>query len=154
MKIVKAGLAAAFIGGALDILAALTIYPAIYGAKPLRILQSIASGVQGPAAYQGGTASAALGLGLHFLIALAAGFVLTVAMARVEILRRYTLVTGAGFGVAVYFFMQKIVLPLSNAAASQPDMKAMSIGLAIHIFLFGVPMALAVRHVLETGRLR
>lgn len=145
----KAGLIAGLIGGALDILAALVIYPALYGAEPLRILQSIASGVQGPAAYQGGAAAAALGLALHFFIAIVAGLVLAAAMARAGALRRFALTTGALFGVAVYFFMQKIVLPLSNADAQNADGEAMAVGIAIHIFLFGVPMALAVRSVLR-----
>lgn len=33
-----------------------------------------------------------------------------------------------------------------------PDMKAMSIGVAIHIFIFGAPMALAACRLLEMGR--
>ncbi|MCK5746623.1 MAG: hypothetical protein KAH44_10420, partial [Oricola sp.] len=140
MSVLRAGVIAGLIGGALDIIAAVTIYPAVYGAKPERILQSIAAGVEGRAAYEGGAASAILGLVLHFLIAVAAGLVLAFVMARIEAMRRLVLTIGAVFGVAVYFFMQKIVLPLSNAGAQTPDMKAMSIGIAIHIFLFGAPM--------------
>ncbi len=151
MKTVRAGIIAGLIGGALDIIAAVTIYPMVYGATPTRILQSIAAGVQGRAAYEGGAGSAILGLGLHFFIAIVAGLVLAAFMARMESLRRFVLTTGAGFGVAVYFFMQKIVLPLSQAGAQHPDMKAMSIGVAIHIFLFGVPMALAARRALKVG---
>lgn len=149
MKILKAGLFAGLIGGALDILAAFIIYGAVYGAKPVRILQSITAGLQGPAAYQGGTASAAFGLALHFFIAFVAGLVLAVAMMRIDLLRRSTLATGAAFGVAMYFFMQMIVLPLSLAASSSPDMKGLAIGIAIHIFLFGLPMAFAARRVLR-----
>ncbi len=52
-------------------------------------------------------------------------------------------------GGAVYFFKQKIVLPLSLAGAQNPDVKGMSIGIAIHIVLFGVPMAYAARRLLK-----
>ena len=147
MKILKAGLFAGLIGGALDILAAFIIYGAVYGAKPVRILQSITAGLPGPAAYQGGTASAAFGLAIQFFIAFVAG--LAVAMMRIDLSRRSTLATGAAFGVAMYFFMQMIVLPLSLAASSSPDMKGLAIGIAIHIFLFGLPMAFAARRVLR-----
>jgi hypothetical protein len=51
MSIAKAGLAAGIVGGAFDLAAATTIYPAMYGIPPLRILQSIASGVLGTQAY-------------------------------------------------------------------------------------------------------
>lgn len=148
-NVIRAGIFAWLAGGALDIVAAATIYPAVYGADPVRILQSIAKGVQGPAAFEGGAASAALGLGLHFFIAIIGGIVLAAAMQRIALLRAQPLLTGAGFGVAVYFFMQKIVLPLSLAGAQNPDAKDMSIGIAIHIVLFGVPMAYAARRLLK-----
>jgi len=51
--------------GILDILDAF-IFFGLRGVTPVRILQSIASGVLGRAAYQGGTRTAALGLALHF----------------------------------------------------------------------------------------
>ncbi len=54
--------------GILDILDAF-IFFGLRGARPIGILQSIASGVLGRAAYQGGMRTAALGLLLHFVIA-------------------------------------------------------------------------------------
>lgn len=153
MRSLKAGLAAGLVGGALDIIAALTIYPAVYaGLTPMQVLQSVASGVQGAAAGSGGWASAMLGLGLHFLIALAFGLVLAAAMARLAISQRLWPLTGAIFGVCVYFFMQKVVLPLSMVPMGNgPDAKAMAIGLAIHIFIFGIPTAFVARQFLSRG---
>ena len=145
----KAGLLTGLLGGALDIAAALTVYPAVYGASPVRILQSIAAGVQGPAAYEGGAASAALGLGLHFFIAICAGIVLVAAMAKITLLRKWPLLTGVGFGVAMYYVMQKIVLPLSLAGAQTHDAKSLAIGLAIHMFIFGAPMGFAANRMLK-----
>ena len=56
--------------GVLDILDAFVFF-GIRGVPPLRILQAVASGLVGPAAAaDGGLATAALGLLLHFLIAL------------------------------------------------------------------------------------
>ena len=91
---VLAGLAA----GAADILAAFVIYRP---AAPVQILQTIAAGLQGPAAYEGGMASAALGLACHFLISiLFAGLFVAAAGAAPVLLRRPTL-SGLGFGVAL-----------------------------------------------------
>ena len=56
--------------GTLDILFA-TGFWALRGVAPQRILQSVAAGVLGKASFGGGAASAALGLGLHYLIAIA-----------------------------------------------------------------------------------
>ena len=54
--------------GVLDILDAF-VMTVINGGTPTRVLHSIASGVLGPSAFEGGAATAALGLFLHFLIA-------------------------------------------------------------------------------------
>src|ERR687888_449968 len=68
--ILWAGLAA----GVLDITAAFVVYGA-FGAKPLRILQGIAAGLLGPLSFDGGLATAILGLLCHFLIACSAAAV-------------------------------------------------------------------------------
>jgi hypothetical protein len=152
MRILKAGLIAGLAGGALDIIAAMTIYPAMYpGATWMRVLQSVAAGVLGrEAARAGGMGTALLGLALHMLIAICAGLVLAYAMKHEAALRRLAPLTGAGFGVAMYYFMQKIVLPLSaTGGGGAPDAKGLAVGLAIHIFIFGVPMALIARQFLS-----
>lgn len=148
MSIAKAGLAAGIVGGTFDLAAATTIYPAMYGIPPLRIVQSIASGVLGARAYEGGMQTALLGASFHFLIAIVAGFVLAVALARIAALRQSVAVTAAGFGIAVYFFMQLIVLPLSQFAQRELSLTAHAVGLAIHIFIFALPMVLVARELL------
>ena len=59
--ILRAGL----VSGALDITAALIVY-ARFGTLSVRLLQGIASGLLGQAAFQGGLATALLGLVCHF----------------------------------------------------------------------------------------
>ena len=84
--ILGGGLAA----GLLDIVNAIVFWRLYNGASATVILQSVAAGLQGKAAYAGGVASAALGLVLHLLIMCAmAGRVL----ARLPALAR-TLVDG------------------------------------------------------------
>ena len=58
------------LAGVLDILAAfLMSWPRV---PPVRVLQYIASGALGPAAFRGGAATAAAGLAFHFVIAFGA----------------------------------------------------------------------------------
>ena len=142
MKLIRAGLMTGVAGGALDFAAASIIYPLAYpGLSVMRIWQSVAEGVIGEASYEGGAATAALGVALHFFIALCAGMVLALVMSRAELLRRLWPLSGAVYGVSMYFFMQKVVLPLSLIGLKHPDMKSLAIGLGIHVFIFGIGSA-------------
>jgi hypothetical protein len=55
--------------GILDGLFALIFYGLILGVKPMRIFQSVASGLLGRASYEGGMQSFLLGILLHFVVA-------------------------------------------------------------------------------------
>lgn len=149
MKIAKAGLMTGLAGGALDFAAASSVYPLAYpGLTVMRIWQSVAVGVLGKASYDGGLGAALLGVALHFFIALCAGFALVIVMSRAALFQRLWPVSGAVYGVSMYFFMQKIVLPLSKVGLQHHDAKSLVIGLGIHIFIFGLGSAYAARRVL------
>jgi hypothetical protein len=135
---------AGFACGVMDITAALIVY-GFFGAKPLRLLQGIASGLLGPRAFDGGFATALLGLLCHFAIALGAAAVFYMASRGLRLLIEHAVISGALYGVAVYFFMQRIVLPLSAAAKRPFSLKMMIIGVVIHIFCVGLPISLSVR---------
>ncbi len=135
---------AGFACGVLDITAALVVY-GYFGAKPMRLLQGIASGLLGPKAFDGGLATALLGLLCHFFIAFGAATVYFVASRPIRPLTQYAVVSGVLYGVAVYFFMNRIVLPLSAAAKRPFSLKLMIIGVVIHIFCVGLPISLSVR---------
>jgi len=62
-----------------------------------------------------------------------------------EILVEHALVAGVLYGVAVYFFMQWVVLPLSKATRRPFSWEMMWIGVAIHMLCVGLPIALSVR---------
>lgn len=146
----KAGLLTGLAGGALDFAAASIIYPLAYpGLSIMRIWQSVAEGVLGKASYEGGAATAAIGVALHFFIALCAGMALAFVMSRVELSQRLWPLSGAVYGVSMYFFMQKVVLPLSLVGIKHPDAKSLAIGLAIHIFIFGIGSALVAAKALK-----
>jgi hypothetical protein len=130
--------------GVLDITAALVVYGTM-GAKPLRLLQGIAGGLLGPRTYGGGFATALLGLVCHFVIAFSAAAVFVAASRVAPLLVRYALVSGVLYGIAVYFFMNRVVVPFSAAARFPFSFKMMVIGVVIHIFCVGLPIALAAR---------
>jgi len=138
--IVTAGLAC----GVPDITAALVVYGSM-GLKPLRLLQGIAAGALGPKSFQGGMATALLGLALHFVIAFGAATVYFAASLGMRILVEQAALCGALYGIAVYFFMNRIVVPLSGATKFPFSLKMMVIGVVIHIFCVGLPIALSVR---------
>jgi len=140
LAVLWAGLAC----GVLDITAAFIVY-GFFGAKPIPLLQGIASGLLGPEAFDGGLATALLGLLCHFVIAYGAATVFFVASRAIPFLTQNAVVSGALYGVAVYFFMNRIVVPLSAAAKRPFSLKLMIIGVIIHIFCVGLPISLSVR---------
>jgi hypothetical protein len=135
--------------GVLDITAAFIVY-GYFGAKPLRLLQGIASGLLGSKAYDGGLLTALVGLCSHFFIAFTASSVYVLLSRRASLLGQYAYVSGALYGVAVYFFMQHIVIPLSAANRRPFSVKMMVIGVVIHIFCVGLPISLATRRYFST----
>ena len=130
--------------GVLDITAALLVYGYL-GAKPLRLLQGIAGGLLGPRAYSGGIATALLGLLCHFVIAFSAAAVYVAASRVTPFLVRHAVLCGVLYGIAVYFFMNRVVVPLSAAVKFPFSVKMMVIGIIIHILCVGLPISLAAR---------
>jgi hypothetical protein len=135
---------AGFACGVLDITAALVVY-GFFGLKPMRLLQGIASGLLGSRAFSGGLATALLGLLCHFLIAFGTAAVYLLASRTLGFLNEHAVVSGVLYGVAVYFFMNRIVLPLSATAKRPFSIQMMIVGVVIHIFCVGLPIALSVR---------
>ena len=137
-------LAAGFACGVLDITAAFIVY-GFFGAKPVPLLQGIASGLLGSKAFQGGLATALLGLLCHFVIAFGAATVYFVASRTTPFLNQNAVVSGTLYGVAVYFIMNRFVVPLSAVAKRPFSLKMMIVGIVIHIFCVGLPISLSVR---------
>lgn len=101
--------------GTLDLIFACTFWGALRGLAPQRILQSIAAGVQGPAAFDGGAGSAALGALCHYFIAIMMVYWYTLAGARLRRLIEHPVRYGLLYGLLLYGVMTYIVVPLSNA---------------------------------------
>ena len=98
------------IGGTLDILFALT-FAAVNGVGPVRLLQTVASGLLGEEAYAGGVPAAALGLAGHFIMSYLWAALFVAIAVRLPGLTARPILAGAIFGVLVFFIMRLVVLP-------------------------------------------
>jgi hypothetical protein len=128
--------------GTLDIVDAFLFFGLRSGATPVRILQSIASGWLGRAAYTGGAGAAALGAITHYFIAFAIVATYFVVSRRVTVLTRHPIACGIVFGLLVYLFMNRVVIPFSAiGAATWPAPPVLANGLLIHAFGIGIPSA-------------
>ena len=129
--------------GAMDITSAIIIAIS-RGSTVTRLLQFVASGLIGQKAFAGGTATAVLGLGLHFLIAFCLVAVFYAASRRLGFMLRRAVLAGLVYGLIVFGVMNLIVLPLS-AAKPRHSLTGDLIQIGIHMFVIGLPTALLIR---------
>src|SRR6058998_1300677 len=118
--IVTAGL----IVGVLDISSAFVIWLG-RGVGLQRGLQGIAAGLLGTKSYEGGMATAGMGLAIHFLVA-------------------FVVVSILFYGFGVYLVMYWFVLPMAFSTFRHRLSNEL-LAVAIHISLIGLPTAFIVR---------
>ena len=130
---------ATVISGTLDILFAMILTLA-FGREIPNMLRLVASGPF-PAATGMGTSGALLGLVVHYVLMaiMATGLVLLIFW-RPE-LARSPLRTGLAYGVATYFVMNWLVVPLRFHAPLPPKAISVATQLFAHVVLVGIPMA-------------
>jgi len=131
--------------GTLDIVFACTFWGVKAGVPATRILQSIAAGLLGKASYAGGVRTAALGLALHYFIAIS----MSIAWFRVAAfwnrLRAQPVPFGMAYGLLLYWIMNYVVVPLSAAGPGSKNPLWVTLSIAVHMFLIGLPIALLGR---------
>ncbi|WAS91483.1 hypothetical protein [Nannocystis punicea] len=144
--VVRATLLATLAAGTLDIGAAILTNLQV----PAQVvLQSVAGGWLGAAAYHGGWPTAWLGLVSHYAIMLTIATIYMVVAARMPALRRWWIGAGVVFGVAVWLVMSFVVVPLSaSPLTGPPDLLAALKPLAVHILAVGLPIAWIARRML------
>ena len=130
--------------GTLDILDAF-IFNGFRGIAPGRILQYIASGVLGRQAFQGGAATAALGLLLHYFIAFGVVAIYLLASRRLPILAEKPFLFGPLYGIGVHLVMHYVIVPMSLVNRGQIQTAAMINQYLIHAFGVGLVTALFAR---------
>ena len=149
MRIGRAILWGGLVGGACDLTYACT-FAALRGVPALRVPQAVASGLLGPASFQEGLTSISLGVVLHFLIALGWAAIYCLASRSFVVLRRRALLCGLTYGLVIYYLMNLVVLPLSRAPKFKSSTLATVTGLAVHILLIGLSIALSARKFMGT----
>ena len=143
-------LAGGLVAGTLDITYACVFWALKADLPPTRIFQSVAAGLLGKASFEGGTATAALGLGLHYFIACSMAVAYYLVARRVPPLRERPVPYGAAYGLLLYGIMNYIVVPLSAAGGGgAKDPLWVGLSIVVHMFLIGVPIALFVRAALR-----
>ncbi len=142
-------LAGGLVAGALDIVYACVFWALKRDVPAQRILQSVAAGLLGEASFEGGWATAALGLALHFLIALSMSAAYYLVSQRWALLWQRPFLCGAGYGLLLYAIMNHVVVPLSAAAPGSKDPLWITLTIAVHALLIGIPIALAARRAIQ-----
>jgi hypothetical protein len=138
-------LAGGFAAGTLDIAYACLFWAVKSGVPAERILQSVAAGVLGTASFEGGSATAALGLVLHYLIAVSMSAVYYLVSGRWPVLWLKPTLCGAGYGLLLYVAMNYFVVPLSAAGPGSKDPLWVGLSITAHVLLIGIPIALFTR---------
>lgn len=142
----RAILAGAAIAGVLDAAFAVIVDVVILRAfSLLGVLQWIASGAIGGAAFNGGLATAALGIAIHFALAALFATAYWIASLRIGALRSHAVPFGLSYGAAIWIVMDLIVLPHSGVPRTAFNPIVFAAFLADHALFVGLPIALAIR---------
>jgi asparagine N-glycosylation enzyme membrane subunit Stt3 len=136
--IVTAGL----VVGILDISSAFVIWW-VRGVGARRGLQGLSAGLMGSRAFDGGLATAGLGLVLHFFVAFMVVTVFYLASRKLRFLTTHPVVSGVFYGIGVYMVMYWFVLPVTFPTFRHRLWNEV-LAVAIHISLIGLPCAVIV----------
>lgn len=123
------------------------IVPSLIQKNPfIVVLQYIASGALGNAAFQGGVATALLGVLFHLVISFAIAAVFILSAERIPPLRRYPIASALLYGFGAFIVMNLIVVPLSAAPPLPTPTTPWLIEAVIeHILMIGLPLGILVR---------
>jgi hypothetical protein len=144
-------LLAGVVGATCDIVYAI-LYYGWKGISAERILQTVASGLLGKPAYDGGLRVAALGLACHYAIVIVAAVLFYAVARRWAWPRQEPITAGLVYGVGIYGFMNFVVLPLS--AYPFPlrfQLLTTATGLLVHMVGVGLPISLITRRAHPAG---
>jgi uncharacterized membrane protein YagU involved in acid resistance len=115
------------------------------------VIQYVASGAMGNAAFAGALATALLGLIIHFFISFVVAGVFILSADRISLLRRNIIFGSLLYGVGVFVVLYVVILPLS-AAPPVPFQTMQTIELIIeHVLVIGLPLGLFVRRSMKTN---
>ena len=119
----------------------------------ISVLQYVASGAMGNAAFTGGPATALLGLVLDFLMTTIMAGIFILSADRIPLLRRYVIPGSLLCGFGVFIVMNFIVLPLSAAPPLQAQPMWLFIEIILEdILLVGLPLGILMQRNANTNQ--
>ena len=124
----------------LDLLAAI-IQTLLMGGNVFRLCQYIASGVFGKDAFTDWS-FAVYGVLFHYAIALAWTFLFFTLYSKFHLSRFNKFLVGIGYGILIWFVMNRVVLGLSNVTTRPFDLVKSLIAASILIVAIGIPLSL------------
>ena len=147
--IIKAGLLA----GTLDITTAFIHYHIKTGKGPFGVLNFVASGFFGKAAFEGGTPMALWGLLFHFIIAFAWTIIFFFLYPSIHLVSKNKIVNGLLYGIVIWAVMNLAVLPLSNVPPFQFDITKAIIAMLILMLAVGLPVSIIISRYYEKNKI-
>ncbi len=147
--ILKAILLGGVLVGALDATDGVAYFGLTAGRNPIQVLQFIASGALGPAAFTGGLPAAALGALIHFGLSFGFTALFVLGWIRFAVVREHWIAAGLAWGVAVWTLMNPIVLPLTHVPPSPITLLSALHGLLGHALTVGLAAAYAAHRTLR-----
>jgi len=143
-------LTAGLIAGTLDIIAACIHAYIKNDTPPINVLKGVASGAVDPKNFSNDTLLAALGLLVHFFIAISFTFFFFFLARQIPSLVKYPIPIGILYGVFVWGTMRFIILPYISRLNPKPivgqeAIKNAAIAAGIIVVCVGIPVALLAR---------
>jgi uncharacterized membrane protein YagU involved in acid resistance len=130
------------------------VFSLLYNNPFISVLQYLASGALGNAAFEGGLATALLGVLFHFVVSFVVAGVFVLSADRIPLLRRYVIVGSLLYGIGVFIVMNFIVLPLSAAPPLPAPTTPQLIELVIeHILVSGLSLGLLIQRNANTNKM-
>jgi len=145
--------------GVLDFFDASTFFPNYFPITIERVWQGVAAGILGrETAIAGGSATALLGMYLHFVVAFCIATVYYFASRNISFLIRHPVISGLSFGVIANLVMQWVVIPLSaigwRASMGAIDWGSQANSYIGHALLVGLPVALIAAWSAQRARIQ
>jgi uncharacterized membrane protein YagU involved in acid resistance len=142
-------LAAGLIAGALDITAACIHAYVKNGTAPVQVLKYVASGAVDPKTFSN-DATVAIGLVVHFTIAICFAFFFFFLAKQIPSLVKYPILVGIAYGIFVWSTMRFLCLPYISRLSVKPiigqeAVKNAAIAASIIVICVGIPIVLLAR---------
>lgn len=148
-RVRRIALTTGLIAGTLDATAASVQYYVRTGNSPAGVWRYVASALLGPDARSGGGGTVAIGILMHYGIAMGWTVVFFLAASRWRALRTTPWLVGPLYGVFVWAMMTRVLVPLTRIGAPGAfNLQQAATAAAIIVVCVGTPIALGARRAL------